>query len=314
VQGPADPLLLARLLSPKPVAKGDHWQVADEAARSLSGYDTLSVNTLRATLESLDDESARVRLSGEVKGSVLGGEGTIHCEGSFTFDRKAERIAALTLKRSEVRKAGPVEAGLDLKSTLNVTRRPIPMPKALSDPVLATVSTDPNSLQEQILLAPPGSKYSLKHDRSWHVYWDDPRQTVLKRLDHGVVVAQCNLALGPKAGKGQHQDLEQFRGDLRRALGPRFVEILGEGEVAGDPAGGFRYKVGARGREGELGVIWYYYLVASPEGEQLLGTFTLAEKDANTFGEQDVQMIGSLTWNETTKETTPKTDANGGKK
>ena len=83
--------------------------------------------------------------------------------------------------------------------------------------------------------------------------------------------------VGPVAGKGRHQDPVQFRDDIRRGLKQRFVQYVGAGEVEGDPAGGFRYKVGVQGREGDLGVIWYYYLIASPDGDQLLATFTLAQ-------------------------------------
>jgi hypothetical protein len=158
------------------------------------------------------------------------------------------------------------------------------------------VPAEPDPHREQLLLVSANGKYSLRHDRGWHTYWDDTRLTVLKRLDRGVVVAQCNLTVGPNAGKGRHQDLEQFRADIRRALGRRFGEFLGEGEVGGDPAGGFRYKVGVKGREGDLGVTWYYYLVASPDGDQLLGTFTLAEDHAKAFGDQDQDLIGSLRW------------------
>src|SRR5262249_23065603 len=134
------------------------------------------------------------------------------------------------------------------------------------------------------------------YDRHWHVFWDDPKLIVLKRLEGDQVVAQCNLSVGPAAGRGRHQDPVQFRDDLRRALKERFVEFIGAGEVEGDPAGGFRYKVGAKGREGDLGVVWYYYLIAGPGGDQLLVTFTLAEEHARTFGDQDVDMIGSIRW------------------
>ena len=98
---------------------------------------------------------------------------------------------------------------------------------------------------------------------------------VLKRLDRGEMVAQCNLAVGPNAGKGRHQDLGQFRDDLRKALGDRFVQFVGQGEVDGAPAGGFRYKVTVQGRQGDSGVLWHYYLIAGPDGDQLIATFTL---------------------------------------
>ncbi len=111
-----------------------------------------------------------------------------------------------------------------------------------------------------------------------------------------MVVAQANLSLGPNAGKGRHQDLEQFRDDIRRALGRRFGQFVGAGEVDGDPAGGFRYKVTVQGHEGDLGVLWDYYLVANPDGEQLLAIFTLADDQAKTFADQDLRLIGSLKW------------------
>ena len=296
VQGPGDPLALRSLLPDHPVAVGDHWTVGDDAARSLSAYDALASNALEATLESVDEKTAKVRLRGVLRGAALGAEGTITASGSFTVDRKAGWIDSLKLDRTETRKPGAVEAGLDIKSTLIVERRPAEIPGELTDKALASISLNSNPRREQLLLVSVDRKYSLVHDRDWHLYWDDRRLTVLKRLDRGEVVAQCNLTAGPNAGKGRHQDLGQFRDDIRRALGTRFSQFVGEGEVDGDPAGGFRYKVGVQGRQGETGVLWDYFLVARPDGDQLLVTFTLAQEQAKSFGDQDTQLIRSLRW------------------
>ena len=104
------------------------------------------------------------------------------------------------------------------------------------------------------------------------------------------------LAVGPNAGKGRHQDLGQFRDDVKRGLAGRFTRFLGDGELEGDPGGHFRYKVGAQGRQGELGVIWYYYLVASPEGDQVVATFTLSDTRSRTFGVEDERLMASFRW------------------
>lgn len=296
VQGPGDPLALHALLPDRPVAVGDHWTAGDDAARSLSSYDAIASNTLEATLESVDEQTAKVRLRGVIRGAALGAEGTINASGSFTVDRKAGRVDSLSLDRTETRKPGAVEAGLEIKSTLIVQRKPAETPADLADNALANIPRNSDPGREQLLLISVNRKYSLVHDRDWHLYWDDRRLTVLKRLDRGEVIAQCNLMAGPNAGKGRHQDLGQFRDDIRRALGARFSQFLGEGEVDGDPAGGFRYKVGVQGRQGEAGVLWDYYLVANPDGDQLLVTFTLAQEQAKSFGKQDTQLIGSLRW------------------
>lgn len=296
VQGPGDPLALAALLPGKPVAPGDRWTVADAAARSVSGYDALASNRLGATLETLDDDEARVKLDGTIAGAALGGEGTMTCSGSFVFDRNAARVSRLDLTRAEVRKAGPVEAGLDLQGTLGVTRVAGKVPKELADAALAALSTEPDPALERLRFTSADGRYTLLHDRDWHTYWDDERVAVLKRVDRGELVGQCNLNVGPKVAPGRHQDLVQFRDDIRRALGPRFGQFLGFGNVDGAPAGGFRHKVEVRGREGDVGIIWYYYLVAGPEGDQLLVTFTLGQGQVKAFGDQDARLIGSLEW------------------
>ena len=166
----------------------------------------------------------------------------------------------------------------------------------LTDEALANLPLDTSPPRQLLQLVAPDGKYNLLHDRLWHTFWDDPRLVVLKRFDKGRVVAHCNLATGPSVGRGKHQDLSQFREDIKRSLKERFVQFLGAGEVDGDPLGGFRYKVGVQGREGDLGVFWDYFLVASPEGHQLLATFTLAQTDAEAFGDQDLELIGSLQW------------------
>lgn len=298
VQAAGDPLALPSLLPDKPVKVGDTWTVEDDAARALSSYDALVSNALEAKVESVDPRMVKIHLEGNVRGSVLGGEGKMLFDGTLSVDHAAGRIDRLDLRRSEARKPGPVEAGLDMQSTLTVTREPVAASDAIPGLDLADKGKEGDPEREQLLLISPDGKYTLKHDRDWHTYWDDRRLTVLKRLERGVVVAQCNLMNGPNAGKGRHQDLKQFRNDLRSALGARFASFLGEGEVEGDPAGGFRYKVGVQGREGNLGLVWYYYLVASPEGDQLLATFTQADDRVKAFGDQDLRLIGSLRWRE----------------
>ena len=296
VQAPGDPLALGALLPAAGVSKGESWTVGNDAARSLSGYDALDDNALKATLESVDDAKAVVRLKGSVRGSYLGGPGTITLEGSFAFDRKAGRVESLAVERAEVRKPGPVEAGLDIKSTLKVTRQGVETPSELSDANLAGVPVEVNADRELLLFKAPDSKYQLVHDRDWHIDWDSDRQTILKRLDKGRFVAQANLSAGPNAGKGRHEAPERLRDDIKKAAGPRFVAVVGEGAVDGAAAGGYRYKVAVQGREGNADVLWYYELIAGPQGDQVLAVFTMGLAQQERFGDQDLRLIGSFEW------------------
>jgi hypothetical protein len=296
VQTVGDPLALDGLLPVEPVAVGDRWKVRESASKAVSGYDTVTFSNFEATLESVDSRKAHIRLKGRIEGSAFGGTGVMGCEGFASFDREPGRIDHLDLNRVETRQPGPVEAGLDLKSTLTVARYGAQPAEALSDLALANISLDHGRDSELVRMTAPGGRAILLADRNWHIFWDDSKMAIWKRLEGPRVIAQCNLMVGPRAAKGRHQDPGQFRDDIRRGLKDRFVQFLGAGEISGHPDGGFRYRVGVQGREGDLGVIWYYYLLAGGGGDQLVATFTLAEDHLKVFGDHDVEMIGSLRW------------------
>ena len=143
VEGDGDPLLLAALLPTKAVEVGTRYVVEFEGARALSGYDALATNRLEGTVASLDADTAKITLKGEVRGAARGGEGVMRFDGELTFDRKLNRVQRLSLGRSETRKAGPVEAGLEFKSTLVVERADAERPPELAEPALAGLPASP---------------------------------------------------------------------------------------------------------------------------------------------------------------------------
>jgi hypothetical protein len=297
VQAVGDPLTLPDLLPEKEVSEGDTWAVSNAGVKALSEYEAVASTTLEGTLASLDETEARISIQGEVRGEVRGGAGTMTFDGELVFDRKAGMVKTLRLKRKENRKAGHVESALDVESTLTVERTDLDVPEELADSTLKDVPEQIEPIRELILLDPPGGSYSLLHDRSWHLTMDDAQRTILRRLDHGELVGQCDLIVGPKVGKGRHQNLDQLLKDIQKALGENFGSVVGKGEVGGSADGGYRYKVAVEGKPQQAGTpLWYYYLVASPEGEQLLVVFSLTRALQEDFGDQDLRLIGSLKW------------------
>ncbi|WP_165069493.1 hypothetical protein [Paludisphaera rhizosphaerae] len=299
VEGLGDTLCLLDLLPETPVAKGKPWDVRKTALWAITGYDSVTSSTMKGEVESTTGDEVRVTIRGEVKGLVLGAEGAMTCDGFLTFDRKAGMITALELNRTESRRPGEIEAGLELKSTLTIVRRGgLEAPAELSDAAVAALSPEATPSRLLLQLIAPDGRYNLLHDRSWHTHWDDRKLVVLKKYAEGRVKAQCNLVYGPDAPKGKHQDVQEFERDVRRALKDRIDHVIGGGEVPGDADGGFRWKLGVQGMQGDLGVVWYYYLLASPRGEQLMATFTMADSDAGAFGGEDETIVGTLQWND----------------
>lgn len=300
VKTPADPLALGALLPSSAVKIGDTWDLRPLVARTWSEYDALASSSLKATLTACDADRATISVAGDIKGRVLGADGSMALVGEAVFDRKQEMVTRLTLTRTEGRAAGPIEPALNVKSEFVVERKPIGVPPELADSTIRDLPLDLTPQRLLLRLEAPSGAYSLLHDRDWHLCEDDQTRVVLKRLDAaGVTIAQCNLMAGPPAGRGRHQDTAQFQADVRKAIGEKFGQFVGSGEIGDDPALGFRYKLAVEGVELGQGVVplWYYYLVASPAGEQVIAIFTLSRGTEAAFGDQDLRLMGTLQWN-----------------
>lgn len=292
IQTPADPLLLPDLLPDLPVTIKDRWSVPDAVARSLTGYDAIASNGLEASATSVGDAIAEVALEGRVTGAALGGRGVMDLKGSLTFDRKSSFIRSLRLERAERREPGPVEAGLEFQSRLLIERSIVEPPEG------AKAIEVPGTIPEDWLLlryTDSTGRFRLDHDRDWYVFSEDDRQTILRRLDRGNVIAQCNLVAGPTVEPGAAPKPDRIRADIREALGDRFDAFEGIGPIDA-PAGETRFRLSVKGHQGDEPIIWYYYMVSGPSGEQLVAAFTLRRAEADRFGRRDRRMIGSLRW------------------
>jgi hypothetical protein len=298
VQGACDPLLLAEMLPARAVDVGDRWELPETAARSISEYERIDANTLRARLAALDDRAARIELSGQVQGQVRGARGTVQARGELIYDRVGQQVRQLRLERTEKRSQGHVESALDVRSTLELKIEAIEPPRELDEATLAELPLELDEPRLLLVLGAPGGRARLLHDRAWHVTASEAGRVVLRRVVGQDLIARCDLVAGPNAGPGRHQDPDQFRADAEQALGAAVGQLLGFGEVEGPPRAGYRYKVSLEGREQTHGdvPIWYYHLAASPQGDQLVAIFTLSRASAAAFADQDERMMATLEW------------------
>lgn len=295
---PADGITLWTLLPRQDVELGDTYKLDNLAAKSLSLYDAIAVNGLSGKISKMDDASVEIELSGEVRGAVLGAQGKMTISGRMTFNRADGFVDFLRVERDENRRPGTVEAGLEIHSKLEVRRSILnEIPATLAD---QDANKWPKSIDPQYLLLEwqePTGLFSLTHERDWHVTWSDSQESVLKRVDRGgSVVAQLNLKKGTPVQAGHHQDPQQFKEDVQKGLGAQFRRFFGEGALNRTEAEGFGYKLAVEGIIQELPVAWYYYLMASPQGDQYLGTVTTMLSETQTPQKAGLALFESLRW------------------
>ena len=121
-------------------------------------------------------------------------------------------------------------------TTLRMVVAPTQPSAALSDKSLAGLPLDATASQTLIELKSDSAAYELIHDRRWSVMLERPDLTVLRFVDHGDLIAQCNIASPPALPKGEQLSMAGFQEDVKRVLGKNFEEMVEATEEVGDNA------------------------------------------------------------------------------
>lgn len=262
---------------------------------ALLGLDEVAKTTVESTLKEVTGAVVRIEITGQVEGAIYGVATKIEIKGRYRFRRQAQRIDWVGLLIKEERPGSFVDDGMDVVSRLQVLLTPVQPPASLADAVLANLSLKPTPELTSLTYHSPNGEWQCRHDRRWCIYRQGPKSSVaiLRLMDRGMLVAQCNLASLADHAPGKLVSLAEFQEDVRKALGKSFGEFVEAGESS--PAAGYRvYRVVVHGTASDLAMRWVYYLVAEPAGRQAALTFTIEQKLAERFIDADKSIVQSL--------------------
>src|SRR5262249_25535650 len=147
------------------------------------------------------DGVAEIAAAGSVSGAVGGVSTEIELKIKFRFDIKAERISFLALLVKEKRAVGHIGPGLDTVAKLIVNITPAGRSEFLTADVLRELPRRSTPDLTHLAYASRGGQFRFDYDRRWYLTSDDAKLAVLRLLDRGELVAQCNvsaLATGKK--------------------------------------------------------------------------------------------------------------------
>ena len=285
-------LLLDGLLPEDPVAVDDSWKHSPEMMAALLGLDAVSQTDVESRLRELTDSAARMEMSGKVEGAYGGASTEIELKAKYRFDRRSQRIDWIAMLVQEKRSIGHVEWGVDAVARIQVTISPQSKAPQLADTALEQLPL--SSTAELNRLTYKSAKgWQLTHDRSWYVTGDHSNLTILRMLDRGELVAQCNISTLPKLAPDKTVTLTEFQHDVQKALGKSFGEFVEAGQWAGEAD--YRvYRVVVRGEVSEVPIQWYYYLITDRHGRQAAPAFSVGADLVERFDEADRELVRSL--------------------
>jgi hypothetical protein len=290
-----DTLALSGVLAGKEVQVGDSWKLTNSVAQALCNFEGLSEQNLSGKLESVKDGVAVVSVSGTASGIDDGAMVKLSVEATGRFDVAAKHLVALEWRQKDERQQGPVSPASTVETTTKVDRKSIEQPATLSDVALVSVpDKDPPSAMLNLECADLKGRYELMHPREWQTVSQTADHLVLRLVERGDFIAQATITPWKSAAKGEHLSPEAFKEAMNATQGWEPESELQSGEVPGDGAGRWIYRISVQGRLDGVAVVQNFYLIAAPGGEQVVVVVTMTPKQADKLGARDLTLVASL--------------------
>jgi hypothetical protein len=293
--GHFDSSAVAGVLPGKDMTVGETWKVPANVVQALCNFEGLTEHTLEGKLEAVTADMAKFSLKGTATGIDLGAIAKLKIEAQGKFDVKAKRLIGLEWVQKDERDQGPVSPVTVVESATFLQRQLIEQPAALSDVALVSVPQDwtPPAPMTQLDYRDSQGRYSFLYPREWHVTAQPKDQLVMRCMDRGDFVAQVTLTPWKKAEKGQHMKPEEFKQAMNDMVGWEPDKELQSGEVPAEN-GRWVYRYSASGKLDGVMAVQNFYLVATPQGEQMIVVFTMTPKQVDKLGARDLSFVGSL--------------------
>jgi len=289
---PGDSLALLGLLPDGEVAAGSRWESPDWVISMLTGVEAVSTSELKCHISRLDGQYAVIELEGSVEGAVLGAFTKIAVSGQVACDLKHRFLRQAKITQTEERAVGAVSPGMKVTATMYVDRQVAESYGELTDSRLASVPVNPSRQDLSLVLNSPWS-LRFAFGRAWHVFHQTGDVIVLRLMENGGLVAQCNVSQLASAPPGSHLSEQDFQADVRSALKEQLSGIQ-KAEQLRTADGRYLYRITAVGRSRNVPMHWYYYLCAAADGRQAAFVFAIESRFVDQLAGRDAAIVESL--------------------
>jgi hypothetical protein len=289
---PANTLVLDELLPQADVEIGHRWKPTDDVLARFLCLDVVGHTEVECTLASVKDGVAEIMMAGTLGGAIDGVATDIELKAKLLYDLERQLPKVLLLAIKEQRGIGHVGAGLDVVAKMRLNITPQPDSKLLTGDVVQAAKLPDSDVPPPLEYISDSKNFRFLYDRRWHITRDDPDLVVLRLIDRGDLVAQCNVAAASIDAQ-KPLELTDFQTDVQQALGNLFAKFL-RAKESSSPAGLHILQSVAEGTAQDLPIQWRYYLLNNQHGQALNLIFTMETPLVDQFHDQDAAMIDSV--------------------
>lgn len=293
LEQPCSGTSITSLLPIKNVKLGDTWSPTEQELARLLCLDSIQQTDIACKLKSADNKQAIITVGGKCSGAIDGIASDIELLGELAFDVKAKIATRFHGKLKEVRASSQGAPGFDTEAEFETKIAASQAPPELSDELLKQISATPDAATRLLRFTSRTQGVEILHEPNWRVVADQDQMAILRLMDRGEMVAQCNLSRLDGLGTGEQLSLEGFQQDIKSSLKGTFSEFIEATQSLNDNK--LRVlRVVASGVVSEVPIHWVFYHISDDGGNRVSLVFTMDSEMAERFAQHDQTLLGTL--------------------
>jgi len=259
----------------------------------LLGLEAVSEQEVVAKLTKVEDTLAIFSLDGKITGAVGGVSSEIDLHAKANFDLKKKAVTWLALEYGEKRAIGHAQPGYDATIRVRTVAEPAAGTPELANDALSKLPLEAKPEQTLIEFQAEKAGINLAHDRRWRVMVDRMDIAILRFIDRGDLIAQCNINRLAPLPKDQPLSLTAFQKSVETTLSKNSGQVL-EAAQETTKDGGKVLRVTVTGTASEIPIQWFYYHLTDPQNRRASVVITLESKLLERYPALDRELISGL--------------------
>jgi hypothetical protein len=293
VDVPGTAVLPELLLPGKSLKPGETWNLPDPAVVRLLSLEAVHKHDVVGKFDEMRDGIAILSLEGKVSGAVGGVSSESALRAKLNFDPKLRMLTWLAISLNENRAIGHAQPGYDVTSRIRILTTPAKEAAELSENSLSGLPLVAKAGESLLAFRSDKGGFELVHDRRWRVMTERYDSAILRMIDRGDLIAQCNVAKLKDFGKDEKLTLEAFQADVKQALEKQKAQINEASESTSD-AGMKVLRLQVLGFTAELPIQWTYYHLSDSAGRRASIVFTIDQKLVANYAHIDQEIISGF--------------------
>jgi hypothetical protein len=293
VDAPGSSTILAAILPNKKTAIGGEWKLSNVTLARLLGLETVTEQDVTGKLTKVEDGLAILSLDGKVTGAVGGVSSEIDLKAKANFDLKKQSVSWLAMEYQEKRAIGHDQPGYDATIRVRTITEPTTGIAELSNDALSKLPLEAKPDKTLLEFQAEKAGINLAHDRRWRVMVDRMDLAILRYVDRGDLIAQCNIDRLAPLPKDQPLKLAAFQKSVETTLAKNSGQVL-EAAKETTKEDGKILRVTVSGTASEIPIQWFYYHLTDAQNRRASIVITLESKLVERYPALDRELISGL--------------------